>query len=76
MTRQLFPRVFLGVAMTALALLFATGCFTGPGQSDEGTDTVSLLKIDIPASATNISDTLTVAPTFSSPTMDGGLLHE
>lgn len=54
MTRQLFPKVLVSVAMTALVLLFATGCFIGPGQTDEGTDTVSLLKIDIPASATNI----------------------
>ncbi|OBB88655.1 hypothetical protein A5779_00080 [Mycolicibacterium peregrinum] len=46
--------MLVSVAVTAAVLLFVTGCFVGPGQTDEGTDTVSLLKIEIPDSATNI----------------------
>lgn len=48
------PRLLLSAASAFSVLLATTSCFIGPGQTDEGTDTVSLLKIEIPDSATDI----------------------
>ncbi|WP_083336086.1 hypothetical protein [Mycobacteroides saopaulense] len=46
MTQQLTTAMFISAA------LFVAGC-VGPGLTDEGTDEVSLMKIEIPKSATN-----------------------
>lgn len=47
-------RTLRTTATIAAAAALTAGCFIGPGQTDQGTDIVSLLKIEIPASATNI----------------------
>ena len=47
-------RLLMSGISAASVLLMTTGCFIGPGQTDEGTDIVSILKIEIPDSATKI----------------------
>ncbi len=44
----------LGSLHAVSVLLLTTSCFVGPGQTDKGSDIVSLLKIRIPQSATDI----------------------
>lgn len=45
----------LRIVMITAVLLPASGCFLGPGQTDQGSDIVSQLQIEIPESATDIT---------------------